>query len=75
MLIRDNQSNHITHRSGTNKRKKHDSKFGNLMQLSETMQPAMTRKRSSIDYGLTEDLQIGLNVMLAPTLTSSMAPL
>ena len=56
MLIRDNQSNHITHSSATIKRKKHDSKFGNLMQLSETMQPAMTRKRSSIDYGLTEDL-------------------
>jgi hypothetical protein len=73
MLIRDNQSNHITHRSATNNRKKHDSKVGNLMQLSDTMQPAKSRKRSSIDYGLTEDLQIGIN-MLAPTLTSCMAP-
>jgi hypothetical protein len=64
MLIRDNQSNYITHRSATNNRKKKESKLG------ETMQPAMTRKRSSIDYGLTEDLQIGL----APTLTTCMAP-
>lgn len=50
MLIRDNQSNHITHRSVKNNRKKKESKIG------EMMQPAKTRKRSSIDYGLTEDL-------------------